>query len=555
MFDAHATRGGRRLIGAVVIAALWTGGFCRAAEKEKSPDEVSVSAAAATRVWTSKNGAYTVRAVLLESQGENVRLKTADGRTITVRLDALSEADRQYVAGRAPQAVPPSGPEKEEQPAAVEDDAETSKAQSRKLAASLEKVLAKKADLDFKGVPLAEVLGRVGDQYGIDIVPLWQQIDEGQEGPRRRANRAKVPAGKTGSADRAGSRPNRGLRDTPVTVNVSGEKLGRALTVLLRDVGLRYYVCDNSIMVTSPEHYEFNQLTRVYPLPPAKAAANPVPRPQVMVNPFPLAKGMPGVPIVSHGFDFDSVIDGLESIVAPTSWQSVGGPGAVAPIAVGQSPVLVIRQTSDVHDEIAAFLKTAPVPANRSAFGPRGKSKASVALRQPCPVDFKKAKLPEALAVIEGRTKVRIRVDRRSLEDIAVDADKALVTFSAAGLTVRNVLTYMLGEIDAGWTVVGDVIVVGAAEGMDKTLETIRYPIGDLLPRLGNDRETLVAVLTEAVEPLTWDENGGPGSIVLEPQGPSGPALAVSQEYRVHEQIADLLAALRTVAGTGARRR
>lgn len=54
-----------------------------------------------TRLWQDVSGRFQVRAQLLEHAGENVRLKTADGREISVPADRLSEADRQYLRSRA----------------------------------------------------------------------------------------------------------------------------------------------------------------------------------------------------------------------------------------------------------------------------------------------------------------------------------------------------------------------------------------------------------------------------------------------------------------------
>jgi S1-C subfamily serine protease len=49
------------------------------------------------RVWTSRGGQYTVRATLVARDGDNVKLRKADGSVIEVTLDQLSDADRQFV--------------------------------------------------------------------------------------------------------------------------------------------------------------------------------------------------------------------------------------------------------------------------------------------------------------------------------------------------------------------------------------------------------------------------------------------------------------------------
>lgn len=53
---------------------------------------------AETRTWTSLSGA-TVEADFIEQAGHDVQLRTTDGRTFSIRLDQLSAADRQHLAG------------------------------------------------------------------------------------------------------------------------------------------------------------------------------------------------------------------------------------------------------------------------------------------------------------------------------------------------------------------------------------------------------------------------------------------------------------------------
>lgn len=53
---------------------------------------------AAVRTWTSADGSYTVRASLGRVEGDVVHLKRADdGRVIPVRIDQLSDKDREYL--------------------------------------------------------------------------------------------------------------------------------------------------------------------------------------------------------------------------------------------------------------------------------------------------------------------------------------------------------------------------------------------------------------------------------------------------------------------------
>ena len=58
------------------------------------------------------------------------------------------------------------------------------------------------------------------------------------------------------------------------------------------------------------------------------------------------------------------------------------------------------------------------------------------------------------------------------------------------------------------------------------------------------DFDTLIDLITAPIAPTTWDDVGGEGSI----QGfPTNLSLVVSQTQDVHQQIADLLAQLRSL--------
>jgi len=53
--------------------------------------------------------------------------------------------------------------------------------------------------------------------------------------------------------------------------------------------------------------------------------------------------------------DFDSLIDLIQTTVAPTTWDEVGGPGSISEFRNNLS--LVISQTQDVHEQIVDLLE------------------------------------------------------------------------------------------------------------------------------------------------------------------------------------------------------
>ena len=79
---------------------------------------VTASGFAEPRTWTSADGRFSIEAELLELGGTSVRLRRASGAEITVPLQSLSQADRDYLAGL----------KREQQPAADPVDAASAKA-------------------------------------------------------------------------------------------------------------------------------------------------------------------------------------------------------------------------------------------------------------------------------------------------------------------------------------------------------------------------------------------------------------------------------------------
>jgi len=61
----------------------------------------SSTIAAETRTWTDSTGAFSIEAELVSSANNQVQLRKADGRVITVPLDRLSANDRAYVRSAA----------------------------------------------------------------------------------------------------------------------------------------------------------------------------------------------------------------------------------------------------------------------------------------------------------------------------------------------------------------------------------------------------------------------------------------------------------------------
>ncbi len=61
----------------------------------------SLALAAEMRTWTDSSETFTIEASLIGVDGEKVKLKKADGKTLTLTLDKLSDADRSFLQDNA----------------------------------------------------------------------------------------------------------------------------------------------------------------------------------------------------------------------------------------------------------------------------------------------------------------------------------------------------------------------------------------------------------------------------------------------------------------------
>jgi hypothetical protein len=75
---------------------------------------VPIAAMGEIRVWKSSTGAHEIRAEFVTTDGESVTLRTEDGKQITVALDKLSQADRDFASSASPKSASTSADAKRE---------------------------------------------------------------------------------------------------------------------------------------------------------------------------------------------------------------------------------------------------------------------------------------------------------------------------------------------------------------------------------------------------------------------------------------------------------
>ncbi|MFM1904906.1 MAG: hypothetical protein RLZZ440_2806, partial [Planctomycetota bacterium] len=303
----------------------------------------------------------------------------ADGQE-TGFLDVMEDVER---SGR-PITGPIEFPDSKEWADLTKTRAELlAEGRSRATAAELEiqQKLDEKVQPSYRNQPLATVLDALGKQAGVSI-----------------------------HLDMVGLDQEAVSSDTPVTLSLDQPiSLKSALKLLLEPLHLGYVVRDEVLKVTSPRLVKGDVYAVTYPVAdlvmpipnfssdglgitgalregynqaalrnslsvqvgPTPAGIGPVARGgEAAINPTSLAQvqsgggaAMGSTPSIPFGppaaggstQNFQPLIDLIQSTVAADSWDVVGGQGAIRPFDTNLS--LVVRQTQEVHEEIADLLE------------------------------------------------------------------------------------------------------------------------------------------------------------------------------------------------------
>lgn len=198
------------------------------------------------------------------------------------------------------------------------------------------------------------------------------------------------------------------------------------------------------------------------------------------------------------------------------------------------------------------------------------------ALEKPTTVDFQETALEDALVFLHNFHDIPIWVDKSSLEEQGVALD-GMVSAKLDNARLESVLRLLLKPLQLDFLVEDDVLKITTATTAADTLFTRTYPVRDLYdgrqkvkkekekekeqgaekgeekakgdaekPARSQTRppkfDDLLAALTETIEPDSWEDLSGPGTLTYVSE--TG-ALVIQQSWSVHRKIVQLLRDLR----------
>ncbi|QDU74363.1 hypothetical protein Pan97_13700 [Bremerella volcania] len=322
--------------------------------------------------------------------------------------------------------------------------------------------------------------------------------------------------------------------DTPVTFNLPEVAAETLLYLMLKELDLVFVMDTGSVIITTPEEEESSLRTRFY------AAED------IFNDPNP---------------NYDFLIQMLTTCMDPESWEELGGPGSIAQLRNG----VIISQTYQNHRHIqglfAALRRVQKSPRQGDlpvmmSVSPYAQQEAQVArrLRQVrTTITLTDAPLGSSIAAMSNFSRIPMFIDNRALEDVGLSNDVP-VTMQLSDANIDYMLDVMLERLELTTMILGEVVIVTTPEEAESELKTFLYPVKDLvrydsitgreLTKRGvtGEFDRLIDAITTTVEPESWEELGGPGSLA---PFPYADCLVVSQIGDVHRKVAELLEQVR----------
>ncbi|MBI1247307.1 hypothetical protein GC197_05610 [bacterium] len=155
-------------------------------------------------------------------------------------------------------------------------------------------------------------------------------------------------------------------------------------------------------------------------------------------------------------------------------------------------------------------------------------------------LDVADAPLNEVLQSISERTGIPIRIDGTGLKEIDLRPEEK-VSITVPKTSTEIALRLMLDQLKLGFEVEPTGLLISAPGALEKKIHLQTYNVKDLL-ETNDDLEAnpLLGLITTTIDPNSWDELGGPGTIA-----PYHGCLQVTQSRLNHRRVKRLLDQLR----------
>jgi hypothetical protein len=180
--------------------------------------------------------------------------------------------------------------------------------------------------------------------------------------------------------------------------------------------------------------------------------------------------------------------------------------------------------------------------------------------------NFKDMPLRMVIDNIHQLARINVVADVDALREGGVSLDMPL-SLKVEDMPLKSALNILLKQARLTYVIKDEALQITTEEHAKGKLKMVTYPVADLVTPIGDGfweltpflcrkypelagkrtprttaEDVLIRVITSTIEPNSWSEVGGKGTIQY---FPLGMALVINQTQDVQEQIADLLTALR----------
>jgi hypothetical protein len=181
-------------------------------------------------------------------------------------------------------------------------------------------------------------------------------------------------------------------------------------------------------------------------------------------------------------------------------------------------------------------------------------------------LDFKDTPLKQVIEDLRQMAQINIVADVDALREEGVNLDCPL-SLKVEGISLKSALNILVKQVRLSYVIKDEVLQITTEEHAKGPPKMVTYPVADLVTPIGGGdcelapflcrmcpdlagkhapgrtaEDVLIRLITTTIEPKSWSEVGGKGTIQY---FPLGLALVINQTQDVQEQIADLLTALR----------
>jgi hypothetical protein len=191
--------------------------------------------------------------------------------------------------------------------------------------------------------------------------------------------------------------------------------------------------------------------------------------------------------------------------------------------------------------------------ASKQADAPVPPANMQEALSKIVSVDWTDVPFSEIAQRLSDLSGLPVVLDHSSLTEMSL-TESQTVSCQLKGVPLASALRHVLRPFDLGYVPKEGVVLITTSERASNELVVRVYDVLDLLKtEKGSDidaldYDSLIEMITTIIDPTFWSEVGGPATIA---RGAAFGCLTISQSRTVHDQITQLLAALRLARTNG----